>query len=684
MMAPAESPGLYYKKLETGQLPQRALCPAAAKLSMQLQRYLFDEVKGRSCLIAGPRGAGKTTLVETAHADATRAVPDKRAILIRLHGPSLMTPPEPSAPVSEQRKVELWYSHILKSIIVNLYQTVAEEVAECYRARVAGGPSERLERAAQLRLVLDGAPSPSALREFWDAAGALESGVVFNKPSQNDQGMREIVMLASAAEAYRRCTGKLEDKNIDSFNAGRREELKAEAQAKGEEVRKALSGILTGVAAAGGASFLHAPMSLAVIAGAATALLGMATVSYSAGSSRKSTVRRDITFLPDTSVHGLLHRLPLLLRRFQQAGVLPVFVVDELDKVPRLDRRLNDLVSHLKFLCADNAFFCFLTDRAYLSAIAEKNRLAANGVLLTVFTDPLYVFYDTKSFRSYLKGITRVDGTADPGTEQELEFDLVAFHLALIHRSRMLVFNLVREISDQQKGEERLALERNQPREAPEFRIYVVLQLAIEATILSKALVGRLALNPEFAQVVYDVLYYPTARWQQGVEELDCTLGGVVSGMEEMAAAGAVTKFEGKSGLGYLAEDDQHLVHAHLLDYLGLVCDSGKLRQKLKEVKTDVHEVVCDVVNSSPRLLEPAGERGKFRWLIKPDGASFKVARLDELAEEADAAWIRAQTLAEELMGLRILPDDAEIMNEASQSIAVLQSLEAALIALAF
>src|SRR5262245_30637123 len=75
-------------------------------LKRELQRYARDEVRGRSFLISGHRGAGKTTLVlraiedvadetieramDTFAVDPSAGRP-RRPLLVKLHGPSLLT-----------------------------------------------------------------------------------------------------------------------------------------------------------------------------------------------------------------------------------------------------------------------------------------------------------------------------------------------------------------------------------------------------------------------------------------------------------------------------------------------------------------------------------------------------------------------------------------------------------------
>src|ERR1051326_7055975 len=110
-----------------GRRPERAVCDAESVLTEQMVRYLNGSVKGRSCLIAGPRGSGKTTLIDTAHHAAGKRVKKVIPVIVRLHGPSLLLAPEQDKPVTERRKEELLFEHILRCLIVNLYQTAAEE-----------------------------------------------------------------------------------------------------------------------------------------------------------------------------------------------------------------------------------------------------------------------------------------------------------------------------------------------------------------------------------------------------------------------------------------------------------------------------------------------------------------------------------------------------------------------------
>jgi hypothetical protein len=636
-------------------------------------------------------------------------------IIVRLHGPSLLLAPEQDKPVTERRKEELLFEHILRCLIVNLYQTAAEEFArryaKCMRER---SKPDDLERAAQLRLTLDGAPSAATIRDFWQAAGCVEDGVLFqekpkgpeqeppkepaaqpqDQPKQDQgepaekedeeeqyliagRGAREITLLASAAEAYRSCTGKVEASDETHSGLSRSEEFKAAAEMKGKDLRAGMASLFAGIAGGAGAALAGASPVLAAVCGAVTAFLGIFTLSFSSTFSREASAKQDIKFLPDTSVSGLVHRMPLLLLRFRQAGIAPIFVIDELDKVRNVGQRLDDLVARMKYLCADNAFFCFLTDRTYLAAVAAKNRSTANNRLLTVFTDLLFVFYDSHSLAEYLGNVTQAT-SGDASRTVNLKTDLECFRIALVHRARGLIFNLLNEIELFRKGESRFAIDYMAPQQDAEHQIYVVLQMAIEATLSNAALASRIRQNTDFAQVVYDILYYPTARWRLGEEELDCALEAVVKSMEEMQGDGEHGPFrdtERKSGLGSLSADDQEFVHRFLIDYVNLVCNRTLLLTKMPGAP----DGVVDVVRKSPELLQPLEPKNKYRWLRKPDGTSFNVATLDDLAEIAQKTWSVIAALDAAIGEMPYRPSKEQIVGGLNERLAVIDLMEKSL-----
>ncbi|HSL69164.1 MAG TPA: hypothetical protein VK864_02935, partial [Longimicrobiales bacterium] len=257
-------------------LPPEPLAPASRQqetiiiqssgyrqLQRELLRYCQGEVEGRSFLIAGHRGAGKTTLVNDCVLQVGKLANggSARPIIVRLHGPNLVradwslsrngkepgrdalslslspTPPpdaaaKPSQPLdpeivraeyhreaehkANEETPELRAVQIaLKQITLSLHRAVMNEITTCYRDRVMEEADERkraelFERAARLELELDQYPLPAELREFWRAGAFLQRGVLFGHQHRAaDQGFRELVAVASVAQAYARVSGIL-------------------------------------------------------------------------------------------------------------------------------------------------------------------------------------------------------------------------------------------------------------------------------------------------------------------------------------------------------------------------------------------------------------------------------------------------------------------------------------------
>jgi hypothetical protein len=139
-------------------------------LQRDLRRYLRGEVAGRSILISGHRGAGKTALVARAIQDCEREVmtdavrpidprqrslPPQRPLLVKLHGPTLLAidAPKPAAPAepigsgpavvitatagaapakAAEDKADKPAATTLSLITIALYRALAAEAAKAY------------------------------------------------------------------------------------------------------------------------------------------------------------------------------------------------------------------------------------------------------------------------------------------------------------------------------------------------------------------------------------------------------------------------------------------------------------------------------------------------------------------------------------------------------------------------
>jgi hypothetical protein len=172
-------------------------------------------------------------------------------------------------------------------------------------------------------------------------------------------------------------------------------------EAKRSELLKPLIALLTGGAV--GAGLLAANPGgtpVAVFAGFVTALLASFAVKYSSSRAREEAMNRADLFIPDLSVATLDRVLPVLLNRIRRAGLAPVFVVDELDKVD-LTNRITEMVKRLKKLVAENAFFCFLTDLRYFEEMLGRTLDAPYPIEYTYFTNQLFIVFRHRDLHEY-------------------------------------------------------------------------------------------------------------------------------------------------------------------------------------------------------------------------------------------------------------------------------------------
>jgi hypothetical protein len=604
-------------------------------LIRELRRYRAGQVKGRNCLLAGPRGSGKTTIIEAAHDEVSTNSDGRlcRLIRVRLHGPSLL-----KDAAAEEGGDDALNEHVLKIVLVNLYQTLCEELANAYKEFAVRHGPEGLEMAAQLRLMLDGAPDAAPIRQFWDAVGALPGGVlgVFAQPGDigyaPDQGVAEIVALATTSKAYRSCTAKdYKVTTTEQDSAGSKSEVTEKVDANGSELRQMIISAVAGIGVAASAQYGGFAPSAATIAGAVTALLSLCTFSFSNSRTREKSTKAEVTFLPDLSVASLVHRAPLILRRLRQAGVAPIFIVDELDKISDLPERLTKVVSSLKFLTADAAFFCFLTNRAYIAKMYALNRDGIDRVERTIFTDWLFLTYSPAQLHRFLSDVIRPSGMMpDPQTAEEFRADAEALRYILINRARMLPFELVRAIGELRDGDGWLNLSKGDPRKIRVYKFHLMVQLAIEVVLTSQFVTERIDRDPDFAQTIYDALYYPTNRWYAGDRRLDCSANAIVTGLAAETEHAAP-----------ISDEDSEFLHERVAKLVKLIANPKLLIAELKsafdEKRMTTSLEVRQAIPETSTLLEPVeGSPDVYEWIYNRYGIPHEAADVSEIVESPE------------------------------------------------
>lgn len=768
--------------------PVLARSDAYRNLFAALRRYLDGEINGRSFLISGHRGSGKTTLVLHAVWELQKeARPSSlRPLLVRLQGPDLLPDPEVLRAAAEglsgngdeagggedqpesggdddgkkkkerepekgqEKRVgareaggpQAMAERALRQITEAVYRALCETMADAYgrwiehvRYLDADRPFlERAELGARFRLALDGAPSPAELRELYRLGGFLDSGLLLaafelepeviaresdrawereharvleeqshdtfpgsmfgrhlREGARRRQGMRELTALATASSAFRVVAGEVQSTRKETRSA---EEERSRTWSLDPSLKElAQQGMVLALGGAVGAGTLAAGEGgwLAALVAVVTVLAGAAAVKLSGSRTTKRAASEDYTFLRKHDASTLERELPVLIQRLRDAGLAPVFVVDELDKVDGLQRHMRTVVSQLKQFVSERAFFCFLTDRDYFEHLRDRSLREPYPHEHTFFTDRLFILFRPADLHRYLGEVLRIEGTSP---DDEIHQELLIF--SLLHRSKMHPVDLHRELRRTGPGGRAVTL----PAAASEghgsgaeetlafdlgLQLSVTVQLAVELLLDRQPLRGRLEQDPHFAQPVYDALYYLSRTWEEGGgEEGDGILDLSPEAFHDYLRARmnpnrpSVLGRDGDGGSDGDAsrnqETDDRLPlsprdEAFLLEQVErlveLLADPEGLRIALDEEPLSYTEAsyARDAIPLDDVLLEPLGE-GRYAFRVDPYGRPLT---LPEAAAEAPEAADDA-AMAVSRVAPKAVPTDGDALEPPAET----------------
>ena len=400
--------------------PPMASSRALNGLRDALCAYVKGTINGASYLIAGHRGSGKTTLVHRAVEEVLRETdparfrnlrpardPDNavfaaRPMLVRLNGPNLLTTGATTG-------------NTLKEIGKSLFVSFAEEITSAFRRKAVrdrerhpGRAAECREIAAALKIDLYSLPTEAWLREVWDRVGCFDGGILFDsEPAPEDQGLRELVALSSALQVFAVTAFNITSQ-LDKVQ-GTSSETKSTAAlaAQGEGLRTALTALLALGTAGGTAIAAQKSVGSALVAG----IVGLATLAGFSWTSTRTRTRHSsykVTYLPNMDESSLARMLPDLVGRVLEAGLAPVFVIDELDKIDHLETRMKDLVKNMKQFVTERAFFCFLVGRGYFESFSDTRNRKSYRPEYTFFSNRLFISYSTDDLHAYLDRVLKV------------------------------------------------------------------------------------------------------------------------------------------------------------------------------------------------------------------------------------------------------------------------------------
>ena len=692
--------------------------------SHALAEYVDGHVLGRSFLIAGNRGAGKTTLVLRAIAehhearlkqlaDATAekdfsGLPGQRItrpLLVKLHGPSLLAnhlPGPGSGEVakptnlptnggqpsikgdeatrpeelnSSKTKAETTTSADLPAaapsepahgalvqIAIGLYRALADEFSECFarQARARLDP-ERLELAAQLRLDLDQGADPAVLRSYWTRIESLQYGVLWSRAiaeaaGLTDQGLRELLALVTAAQAFQVCAGVVRytqsQKDLRSSEATREGKTGVDFKDLANRLAGLTVGGLVGWGVAQGAG---APGAAG--AGLGAALIGGLSMTWSSRQTMKRERNLDYTFIVDRSKQTLERDLPLVIERIRNAGLAPIFVIDELDKLEAPRQLIAELIGRLKHLTTDYGFFCFLTDREYFDTIQHLLEMEAYPKEHTFFSDRLFILYTADELSRYVRAVIVSD--APDGSERRRVDELARAALAkiIVHGSKLNTIDAIRQLSRGWTAHGAYETSSTALTSLFGFRLTVTVQLAVEFVLRFPEIAGPMRQNPSFPQVFVDALYRVSRSWEleknnitSDEQELRGYLAkrmalvpsapakSVIAAVEDPIPLAVSSNGDGRILAGDKREqpqisDEQLQLISNYSDLLLMaLCDFQRLRRWLEaEGRLGAEDLrLLDVIPGPPAvgLLQQAEEADRYEFLYSAFGRDKKTQRL--------------------------------------------------------
>jgi hypothetical protein len=524
--------------------------PGSDRLRRDLRAYSEGRIAGRSYLISGHRGAGKTTLVIAAiqevraEREAARA---KRPILVRLPAPKLLrVRPGPAGEASGSLggasdtgagpAVDATTEQVLRGITVGLFHALVEEYANAYtrgvrsrggEERAAGrrvrrpptGPGSAAdleELGAHLRVLVSQGPTLAELRDLWQRSELLADGVLgCHGPAPVGQaGIREVAVLWEALQVWQRVVGTRTLSNTQVDNKSNVTTQTATYNIDPKQVLNALVGLSVGA----GVGFTW-DSNVGAVVGAALSVLTFKTLDITDTATRTRSRDLQQVYTEHTGIGSVARLLPRLVATLRELGLAPVFVIDELDKIDNVAGRLADLLGDLKQLVAEEAFFCFLTDRSYYEHVHRTLAFEALPVEQTWFTERLYVHLTPGPIRHWLRHNLRiegVDGVEADRDRAEVVNDLDVWVPVLLFRARLHVHSLRRELARLCDAEGVLRAPLGKVRSDPEYRFAVFYQLAVEHLLAEPTLARWLEDEPYNAQLATDALYYPARKHAAG------------------------------------------------------------------------------------------------------------------------------------------------------------------------
>ena len=128
----------------------------------------------------------------------------------------------------------------------------------------------------------------------------------------NGQGIREIVALATAAQAFQVCSGAVTYKKTERDSGTREQMFEAKVDASLKDVANRIFGLAAGTLVGVGVGASASPLA-GVLSGLGAGLLSTLALTWSSKGSVRNERALDYSFIVDRSIQTLDRDLPLVI-----------------------------------------------------------------------------------------------------------------------------------------------------------------------------------------------------------------------------------------------------------------------------------------------------------------------------------------------------------------------------------
>jgi AAA+ ATPase superfamily predicted ATPase len=551
---------------------------ASKRLQAVIERYCNREIAGRSVLIAGHRGAGKTTLAKAVIQNLRRRADLRKyaiPLYVQIHGPDLLggetvlgrettgaigeTPPSKDETKSEsvssdsatpganhpsvtsERAKQQDHDEItqaltsLRVLTIALHRAFVTDLGWAFERSVSPQHVSQDERshlarfkdlqevAAQLRLDFDNLVETDDLRWMWSRAGLLHRGILRRDIAADDvaadyfskQGLLELVAATCVSDSFMRGVAKVDDLDITKAETEFKQTYEIEKMQQRKELVNAVAGILAGGIAGTGVALTGSHSTTnGVISGLVFVLAAVFT-----------TTLLNYTSIRTRSTKRSKERNIRWDRSVASLDLmLPLAIARILDAgrapifvIDELDK-VNDIEDKLERLI--NRLKHIVADRALFCFLVDRPYFERiQNISRTQPHRKEHTFFSERLYviatpAQWRTYLQSVLTLDAPSRSEKLQ--LLALTYLLMARSKMHAIDIRREIDALPHDPATPGrLELPDLLGPPLYRNMIYMQAVVEYVLEDDKLKSRLQRDPNFVQYLYDALYYLLRQWEQ-------------------------------------------------------------------------------------------------------------------------------------------------------------------------